>query len=51
MSWLRLSPKSVKSEAFKLEVGDIFRLSSKKSYIVESITNELLKFQTEALDR
>lgn len=34
-SWQKLSPKSVKSEPFKLKPGDIFRLSGKKSFLVD----------------
>lgn len=41
MSWLRLSPKSIRSENFKIIKGDIFRLSSKKSFLVESIVDDI----------
>lgn len=34
-SWHRLSPKAVRSDPIRLCKGDIFRLSSKKSFLVE----------------
>jgi hypothetical protein len=42
-SWIRLSQKSMPSDIFRLSVGEIFRLSSKKVFTVENITNELTK--------
>lgn len=32
--WRRLSQRSIRSEGFKLSKGDIFRLSSKKSFYI-----------------
>lgn len=46
VSWLRLSPKSLPSQNFKIDVGDIFRLSSRKSFLIEGIVNSFEKNKT-----
>lgn len=40
-TWLRLSPKGVKSNDWKLSKNDIFRISSKKTYLVEDVTEQI----------
>jgi hypothetical protein len=40
-SWLRLSHKSMKSEGYKLSIEDIFRISYKKSFIIEKLEDRL----------
>ena len=40
-TWLRLSSKGVRSSDRKLTKNDIFRISSKKTYVVEELTEEV----------
>lgn len=40
-TWLRLSPKGVRSTDRKLSKNDIFRISSKKTFFVEDVTEQV----------
>jgi hypothetical protein len=38
-TWLRLSPKGLRSVDRRLSIHDIFRISSKKTFLVQDITD------------
>ncbi len=41
-TWLRLSSKGIRSADRKLSKNDIFRISSKKTFFIEDITESII---------